>query len=63
MFDTQGHTVGEQQMRLSQQHYLDQLPAPQEEEAPAQESSSALHVEWEADNGADTAVITGDASP
>lgn len=48
-------------MKLSQQHYLDQLPAAEEEQAAPQESTSSLHVVWEQDGGAQTAVITGGA--
>lgn len=55
----QGHIVAEEQFKLSKQHYLDQLPAPEEEAPEAKEANSSLHLEWQPDNGTESAVITG----
>ena len=51
--------MAEEQFKLSEQHYLDQLP-PAEEEAPEfKEANSSLHLEWQQDDGTEAAVITG----
>lgn len=55
----QGHIVAEEQFKLSEQHYLDQLPSAEEGTHDFKEANSSLHLDWQQDNGAETAVITG----
>ena len=55
----QGHVVAEEQFRLSEQHYLDQLPPAEDEQSEFTEANSSLHLEWQPEDGTESAVITG----
>lgn len=56
----QGHVVAEAQIKLSPQHYMDQLPRQEaEQEAEYEEETEPLTVAWQDEDGRDTVTIQG----
>ncbi|KAA6422205.1 MAG: hydrolyzing O-glycosyl compounds [Trebouxia sp. A1-2] len=58
----QGHVVAEQQIKLSAQHYLDQLPQQSTSEPEYEQQAAPLTVNWQEENGRDSGlkvVISG----
>jgi len=55
----QGHVVAEQQIKLSAQHYLDQLPQQISSEPDYEQQAAPLTVNWQEENGRDSVTIQG----
>lgn len=55
----QGHVMAETQIKLSSQHYMDQLPRQEEEEPEYEEAAGPLTVNWQDEEGRDTVIIQG----
>jgi len=55
----QGHVVAEQQIKLSAQHYLDQLPQQISSEPEYEQQAAPLTVNWQEENGRDSVTIQG----
>jgi len=59
----QGHVVAEQQIKLSAQHYLDQLPQQSASEPEYEQQAAPLTVNWHEENGRDSVTIQGMCTP
>lgn len=59
----QGHVVAEQQIKLSAQHYLDQLPQQILSEPEYEQQAAPLTVNWQEENGRDSVTIQGMHTP
>lgn len=59
----QGHVVAEQQIKLSAQHYLDQLPQQSVSEPEYEQQAAPLTVNWQEENGRDSVTIQGMHTP
>ena len=59
----QGHVVAEQQIKLSAQHYLDQLPQQISSEPEYEQQAAPLTVNWQEENGRDSVTIQGMHTP
>lgn len=59
----QGHVVAEQQVKLTQQHYFDQLPQRSDSQPEYEEQAGPLTVNWHQENGRDSVTIQGMCTP